>query len=264
MEVPGEMTNCSRLLLLLCGVFPSLGAVYKSDNFQVEAPTSAIARQLGQAAEQCRKEQALAWLEKELPDWPQPCSIEVKITPGGGSGCSTFTFDKGKVIRRSIVLEGSLDRLRTSVLPHEIAHTIFADYFGRPLLRWADEGGAIASGCPTDGRRYDKICHEIMNTPGRTILLRRLLSSRYYPDDVTALYAQGYSLVKFLVDSKGRPAFLTFVARGMQDDDWDGAVRASYGFHSVEELERAWSRQQKEAVSGPSVLLAAPGPSRSR
>jgi hypothetical protein len=252
------MTNCSRFLLLFFGVLPSLGAVYNSDNFRVEAPTSAIARQLGEAAEQCRKEQALAWLEKELPAWSQPCLIEVKLTLDGRGGCSTFTFDKGKVICRSIVLEGSLDRLRTSVLPHEITHTIFADYFGRPLMRWADEGGAIVSGCPADGRWYNKICHEITNTPGRAIPLRRLLSCRDYPDDVTALYSQSYSLVKFLVDSKGRAAFLAFVARGMQEDDWDGAARAYYGFHSVEKLEGAWLRRQKE------IVLAAPAPSRSR
>ena len=259
MEVPGKVTNRSRLLLLFFGVFPSLGAVYKSDNFRVEAPTLTIARQLGEAAEQCRKEQALAWLEKELPGWPQPCSIEVKIALDGRGGCSTFTFDKGKVICRSIVLEGSLDHLLTSVLAHEIAHTIFADYFGRALLRWADEGGAIVSSCAADGRWYNKLSHEITNTPGRAMLLRRLLSCRDYPDDVTALYSQSYSLVKFLVDSKGKPAFLAFVARGMQEDDWDEAVRVYYGFHSLEKLERAWLRQQKEADSRPSVLLTNPG-----
>jgi hypothetical protein len=253
MEVAGRMTNWSRLLLLFFGVFPSLGAVYKSDNFQVDAPTSAIAKQLGQAAEQCRKEQALAWLEKELPPWPQPCAIEVKITLDGRGGSSTFTFDKGKVTRRSIALEGSLDQLLRSVLPHEIGHTILADYFGQPLMRWADEGAAIVSGCSVDGRRYDKICHEVTNTPGRAMGLRRLLSSHDYPDDVTALYAQGYSLVKFLVDSKDRPTFLAFIAQGMLDEDWDRAVRSYYGFHSVEQLERAWLRHQKD-----SILLATP------
>jgi hypothetical protein len=252
MELPGKVTNRSRLLLLFFGVLPSLGAVYKSDNFQVEAPSSAIAKELGEAAEQYRKEQASAWLEKELPPWTQPCSIEVKITLDGRGGRSTFTFDKGKVVRRSIVLEGSLETLRTSVLPHEIAHTIFADYFGRPLLRWADEGGAIVSGCDADGRWYNKLSHEVAGTPGRCMLLRRLLSCRDYPDDVTALYAQSYSLVKFLVDSKGKPAFLAFVARGMHDEDWDAAIQAYYGFHSVEQLERAWLREQKE------ILLATP------
>jgi hypothetical protein len=252
MDGPWGMTNRPRLILILFGILPSFGAAYKSDNFRVEATTVEIARQLGQVAEQCRKEQARAWLEKELPRWSQPCSIEVKIALDGRGGRSTFTFDKGKVTSRSIVMEGSLETLRTSVLPHEIAHTILADYFGRPLPRWADEGAAIVSGCPGDRRWYTKLCHEVADTPGRCMLLRRLLSCRDYPDDVTALYAQSYSLVKFLVDSTGRPAFLAFVARGMKDDDWDGAVRAHYDFHSVEELERAWLREQKE------ILLATP------
>jgi len=252
MEVPGIINHRPCLLLSLFAVLPSLGAEYKSKNFQVEAPTSAIAKKLGEAAEQFRQEQALAWLDKELPPWPQKCSIEVNITLDGRGGRSTLTFDKGKVIHRSIVLEGSLETLRTSVLPHEIAHAILADYFGRPLPRWADEGGAIVSGSLADGRWYNKLCREVTNTPGRTMLLRRLLSCRDYPEDVTALYAQSYSVVKFLVDSKGRPAFLAFVARGMQDNDWDGAVRACYGFRSVEALERAWLLQQKE------ILLATP------
>src|SRR5260370_14017842 len=112
------MTNCSRFLLLFFGALPSLGAVYKSDNFRVEAPTSAIAKQLGEAAEQCRKEQALAWLEKELPAWSQPCLIEVKLTLDGRGGWSPFTFYKGKVTCRAIALEGTLGRLLTRVLRH--------------------------------------------------------------------------------------------------------------------------------------------------
>jgi hypothetical protein len=248
----GQMTNRPRLILILFGILPSLGAVYRSDNFQVEAPSSEIARQLGEAAEKCRKQQALAWLEKELPPWSQPCPIKVKIALDGRGGRSAFTFERGRVTSRSIVMEGSLETVRTSVLPHEIAHTILADYFGRPLPRWADEGAAIVSGCPADRRWYTKLCHEVADTPGRCMLLRRLLSCRDYPDDVTALYAQSYSLVKFLVDSKGRQAYLAFVAQGMQDDDWDEAVRAHYDFHSVEQLELAWLRKQKE------ILLATP------
>ena len=252
MEVPGKIIYCPRLLLFLFGVLPSLGAVHKSDNFRVEAPTSEIAKEFSEAAERFRKEHALAWLGKELPPWPQLCCIKVKITLNGRGGCSTFSFDEGKVTSRSIVLEGELETLKTSVLPHEIAHTIFADYFGRPLPRWADEGGAIVSGSAADRGWYNKLSHEVANTPGRTMLLRKVLSCRDYPDDVTALYAQSYSLVKFLVDSKGRPAFLAFVARGMQDEDWDEAVRTYYSFHSVEKLERAWVREQKE------VLIATP------
>src|SRR5262245_38303870 len=116
----GQIINRLRPILILFGILPSLAAGHKSDNFQVEAPTSEIAKELSEAAERFRKEQALAWLEKELPPWPQPCCIKVKITLNGRGGCSTFSFDKGKVTSRSMVLEGELETLRTSVLPHEI------------------------------------------------------------------------------------------------------------------------------------------------
>src|SRR6516165_7293408 len=105
MDGPWGMTNRPRLILILFGILPSFGAAYNSDNFRVEATTVEIARQLGQVAEQCRKEQARAWLEKELPRWSQPCSIEVKIALDGRGGRSTFTFGKGKVTSRSIVME---------------------------------------------------------------------------------------------------------------------------------------------------------------
>ena len=44
-----------------------------------------------------------------------------------------------------MTVEGSLERILNSVLPHEVTHTIFAAKFGRPLPRWADEGGAVLS-----------------------------------------------------------------------------------------------------------------------
>ncbi len=42
-------------------------------------------------------------------------------------------------------IEGPLDRLLSSVLPHEITHTVFAHYFRTPVPRWADEGGSVLS-----------------------------------------------------------------------------------------------------------------------
>jgi len=237
--------RCLPLCLALFGFLPipALGAVYRTDNFRVEAPSADIARQIGQAAERHRKEQAVAWLGEELPAWSEACGIEVTIAVGGGNGRTSFLFDGGKVRRQSIVLEGTLDRLLTSVLPHEITHTIFAHYIGRPVARWADEGGAGMSEGPHN--RHDGLWQEIMTTPGRSVPLRRLLTTRDYPGDVTAFYSQGYGLVKFLVSCKTRPEFLAFLAEGMQKDDWDGALKTHYGFRSVEELERTWLKPKK-------------------
>jgi hypothetical protein len=87
--------------------------------------------------------------------------------------------------------------------------------------------------------QHDRLVREILNTRSRAIPLRRLFRLSQYPPDVMVLYAEGFSVTEFLVSKSGRPAFLHFLARGMQGD-WDGAARAHYGFNSVDELEQAW------------------------
>src|SRR5262249_2906430 len=45
---------------------------FRTRNFQVTAPTRRLAQVLAEAAERERSEQAVRWLGKELPDWPEP------------------------------------------------------------------------------------------------------------------------------------------------------------------------------------------------
>jgi hypothetical protein len=81
----------------------------------------------------------------------------------------------------------------------------------------------------------------------RFIPLSRLLKIKDYPDDVTALYAEGHSLARFLVEKKDRKTFLAFVKQGMKDG-WDGAAKEHYGLRDVAELERAWLAAVRKAA----------------
>ena len=47
------------------------------------------------------------------------------------------------------------------------------------------------------------------------------------------LYAQGHSLAQWLIESRGRKAFLEFLADGMQDENWPRAVHQHYGFDNL-------------------------------
>jgi hypothetical protein len=87
--------------------------------------------------------------------------------------------------------------------------------------------------------RHDQMVRQILNTPGRAMPLRRLFTLREYPHDVMTLYAQGFSVTNFLVDTSGRPNFLNFVIYGMRHG-WDAAVQTHYRYRTIEELERAW------------------------
>jgi hypothetical protein len=246
------MATRSSALLLLLGALSSVGAAYQTDNFVVEAASTSIARQVARAAERQRRELAVRWLGKELPEWAEPCTIEVHIAPGPVRGVSNFFFDNGAVTSLSIRLDGPLDRLLQGCLPHEITHVIFAQHFGRPVPRWADEGGAVLSEDDKARQVHERVLPKILRTPGRAFSLRRLLRLSDYPDDLGALYGQGYSLTHFLVESANRKTFLAFVAAGMRGD-WDRAVRTHYRYKNVEELERAWLQWQ-QAKSQPDPL----------
>jgi RNA polymerase sigma factor (sigma-70 family) len=232
-----------------------------SKNFAVTAPNRRVAALCLGAAERCRQEVALLWLGKELPDWPERCPVRVQITMSGTGAATVFEFGDGKVKRRDMHLEGPLDRLLTSALPHEVTHTIFADYFGQPVPRWADEGGAVLSEDEEERQRHDKLTHGIVETPGRAIALRRLLAMKDFPADVMVLYAEGYSVTRFLVEKKNRKTFLAFVKQGMSDG-WDKAAKEQYGFRDVEALEDAWLaavRRKPEPLATPNPAARVKG-----
>jgi RNA polymerase sigma factor (sigma-70 family) len=244
-------------------------STFRTANFLVKAPTRRIARLIGEAAEHHRKALAQRWLGKELPPWPKPCPIDVKITLGETGGATSFGYDSvtgegGKVRRiltdRHMHQEGPLDRILSSSLPHEVMHTVLADYFTAPVPRWADEGVAIQAEDEEEQQRHDKLVRQLVST-GRAFRLRHLVRLRDFPQDVMVLYAQGYSLTRFLVERKDRKTFLAFVRLGM-NEDWDTALREQYGYADFDELEKDWlNRLKKDApILPPAPALGSGGP----
>lgn len=227
------------LTFVVLGVLPALGgASHRSANFVVEAPTKEVAKQVGEHAEKCRKSIAKAWLGHELEPWNAPCPIRVKLTAGEAGGLTSFGFRDGKVSDQTISVEGRIDRVLASAIPHEITHTIFAAYFGGPMPRWADEGASLLSEDQRERSRHDDIVVDLMKRRGE-IPLARLFVIEEYPKDLMGFYGQGYSISRFLVEMGGRPQFLAFVRDGLQSG-WDIATRTHYQLPNVRELDRAW------------------------
>lgn len=249
--------NRRILYIVLVNAFLSLGASYRTTNFVVHAPTPQIAQQVGQWAEHYRKEKARLWLGQEMPTWPQPCPLIVQVSMEGPSGATSFNFGASGVMSQKMEIQGPLDRLIASVLPHEITHTVFAYYFKVPVPRWADEGGSVLSEDDLERDRHDKLVRQILNS-NRQFPLRRLFSLRDYPREVMNLYAQGFSVSDYLVKRSDRQTFLQFVAHGMQAG-WDSAARSFYRFQSVEELEQAWLQHLRDTKRQPGTQLASQG-----
>jgi len=250
MAAKSQKVFATLFTLCLC-----MGAQFRTQNFAIEAPDPAIAQQVGQYAEHWRREKALEWLGQEMPTWSEQCPIQIKITLGGSGGATSFAFDQGRILGMNMQIEGSLDRILVSVLPHEITHTVFAHHFRCPVPRWADEGGSVLSEDDFERQRHDQLVREILNTPNRRCPLRRLFAMTQYPNDVMVLYAQGFSVSEFLVSKSNRQAFLGFIGMGMQNG-WDTAVKTFYGYSNVETLEEAWLQSLRQSKQSNSQLTS--------
>jgi hypothetical protein len=235
---------CSALVAMTATAH---AATVRTTNFIVETARQDDAQEFARLAEFYRKQKAIEWLGKEMPPWREPCRLRVTITGNGAGGATTFDFE-GATVYQEMQIEGARERLKHSVLPHEVTHTVFAHHFRQPVPRWADEGGSVYSEDDLERSRHDKLCKTILND-GRGIQLRALFRMTNYPRDVMTLYAQGYSVTKFLVEQSDRQTFLNFVAAGMQNG-WDAAVREYYHYQDVSDLEAKWIDHLKKVARG--------------
>jgi hypothetical protein len=213
---------------------------YRTTNFTVSAPTPQLAKEIGDRAEACRRDLAIEWLGKELPPWSKPCPVHARVAANlGAGGATSFVFDRGQVFGWKMNIQGSRERILDSVVPHEVMHTIFATHFRRPLPRWADEGACTTVEHRSEIAKQERMLIQFLKTQ-RGIAFSDMFLMKEYPPEVMPLYAQGHSLAQWLIESRGRKAFLDFLADGMQDENWPRAVHEHYGFAGLGPLQNAW------------------------
>ena len=228
-------------VVVLAAAIGSLGASWRTPNFVVEAPRLETARRIGKAAERHRRVLAVRWLGRPMPRWASPCRVTVRPATGRAAGATTFTFERGHVFGWRMTLRGPLDRVLESILPHEVTHTVLACRFRRPLPRWADEGAAMLAESTAERRRQRELVRDLL-ARRRQLPLASLVTATDYPhgpDNLVRLYAQGFSLVEFLVSRGGRGRFLEFLDHA-RSDGWDPALRTDYGLSGIAGLERVW------------------------
>ncbi len=244
------MAKWSVSLLVLAGLLAPLQAAgtVRSENFIVEAPTKEMAEEFARLAEQYRKEKAKQWLGKEMPTWKTPCPLQIIPDHSGAQGATTFNFELGT---QKMFIQGPIDRMKASVLPHEITHTVFAYHFRQPVPRWADEGGSVYSEDDLERKRHDKMSVQYLNA-GRAFTLKALFHMRDYPaspGEQMILYAEGYSISKYLIEQSDRATFLNFVSDGMRTG-WDQACQKHFEIKSVNALEVQWLEYLRQNARG--------------
>ena len=228
-------------------------AMYRvsTKNFVVTAASHSFARKVADEAERFRKQLSQEWLGYEIAPWNERCPIVVKIAPHAG-GVTRFMFvsdgQKSRPVEWEMEVYGPPLRILDSVLPHEVTHTIFASHFGRQLPRWADEGACTTVEHESEKAKNHRMLMRFLSTsPSRGIPFNRMFMMFEYPNDMLPLYAQGYSLARFLVQQKGKREFIRYVETGLKNADrqlglrgWDLATKSVYGFEDLSELQLGW------------------------
>lgn len=235
---PAAALLCTLATLVAC--VDATAARYQTTNFIVNAPTPQLAKEIGDAAEQWRKQLAMEWTGGEMPAWSRPCPIKAEVASHlGAGGVTTFVFDRGEVFDWNMTITGNRERVLDSVLPHEITHTIFACHFRQPLPRWADEGACTTVEHPSEIAKQENLLIQFLKT-GKGIPFGQMFAMKEYPRDVLPLYAQGHSLTRYLIGKHGQAEFLAFLADGMTDENWPRAVQQHYGHQNLFALQNDW------------------------
>jgi len=239
-HAPYGLAALQRIAWVLVLLPATLGARHRTDNFIVETFDPQLARQLAEAAERYRRDLAVAWLGRTMPNWAQPCVMTVQVGEHlGAGGATTFVFEDGEVFGWRMSIQGSVERLFDSVLPHEITHMVFASHFRQPLPRWADEGGATSVEHISEREKHRRMLRQFLQTR-RGIPLDQMFAMTEYPADIMPLYAQAHSLADLLIQTGGRRKYVEFLDDGLASGDWPGAVRRHYGVDSLQSLQDAW------------------------
>lgn len=239
----------------------SMGAGYRTPNFIVQTQNPQLAEQFAKAAEQYRRDLAVAWLGEPMPDWSQPCVLTAQVGSNlGAGGATTFVFDRGEVFGWRMTIQGSRERILDSVLPHEITHMIFACRFRQPVPRWADEGAATSVEHPSEWAKHYRMLIKFLQS-NRGIGFNRMFAMEEYPRDIMPLYAQGYTLCDYLIQKGGRRKFIEFLDEALESDRWEEAIQHHYGVLSVGGLQEtwlAWVRQGFPRMQAPRTTPAGP------
>src|SRR5687768_15562629 len=106
----------TRWALLAALAMTAVGqaATVRTTNFVVQAARQDDAEEFARLAEHYRKEKAVEWLGREMPNWREPCHLRVTVTGTGAGGATTFDFN-GREVHQEMHIEGKRERLKNSV-----------------------------------------------------------------------------------------------------------------------------------------------------
>lgn len=225
------MLKAVAIVLLM----PSLCA---AANFRVFCHDRALGTAIATAAERLRDDLSYTWFGERMPEWPEPCIVQVDNSPAE-RGSTTYKMNRGVPTQMLMSISGPPYRIMDSILPHEILHTVFASHLG-VIPRWANEG-ACSNIEALDSR------NELRHNGFRRVMpLATLFRLDEYPRDMTQFYAQSDVICDFLLEHGGKRNFTAWLQAGTESKSQTGRPEFTrvlfqhYGYANDTDLEAAW------------------------
>jgi hypothetical protein len=227
----------------------------RTDNFTVIAPTAELAEAVSVQAETFRKQAALEWLGKELPNGTCRTVISVTISADRDDGL-TWPRDRPEQKFHQIWLTTSKQQALGTTLHHEVLHTVLASFTAPDFLApWANEG--IASQADDKSRNQSRAQTAARwASSGQWPQLQSLLTAAHIAHDDAETYAAAASFTQFLVSQGGKSMIFDFAKSGRQGD-WDRAARDCYRARDVADLQVRWQTWVRETTAQYAARTAA-------
>lgn len=219
-----------------------------SEHFQIYHHNDALAREVEEVLEAHRAR--ICGALGLNPDWKSKARVVLYRTqeeycqatqqPAWTGGTSRYQ-QTGDGVRMEIHSWQTSSRLLKSVLPHEVTHLILNSVLGdgRRLPRALHEGFAVLMEPSFRHGYYLDFLRQRMKSE-EFIPVGELLGMDHYPPDPQFLYAEGFALVAWLVDTRGQEKALEMVTRADREPSAEKRLLAASGYPSLERLEAAW------------------------
>lgn len=164
--------------------------------------------------------------------------------PSWSAGCALVNE---KIIKTFPYAQGFFD----TILPHEMGHIIFREFVGfynYAVPIWLDEG--VASYQENLRRAIaNRIVKEAMEE-NSFIDLEKLsnFSPQSFRDSrlVSLFYAESLSIIDFLIKEFGSDNFVLFCQNLRDKKNLEAALRSTYPFSNIKELDRTWQRYLRQ------------------
>lgn len=250
-----ESANPGRTTILRRSPASNGWEMAETENFRIFHRQPSDVDRIAKMAEQARLRAHDKWFSGEpLDPWQPKCDLtiypsanEYQSATGVGiqsPGHSKTLNDRGRVTVRQLFIRSDDPNMMDAVLPHEVAHIVFAGKFGSHAVpRWADEGMAVLTE-PMD--KQEAHLHNLgdLVRNGQRFSCGQLLTAEQYPpgNQMRDFYAQSVGLCRHLVDQGGERKLVQLIRTALNTNNYDAALRQIYGNGGLAQLETEFER----------------------